>query len=269
MLSNISKVVKHYPLISFFMLTYLLTWASLPLVGSLIGQLVYGPTLAAIIVLAFSEGKAGLKALFRQATRWRVGWRWYLIAPAIVIAFNFGAVGLNLLLGAELSPSPELFSASYYLTGVIFVLLLGGLWEEPGWTGYALPRLYDGRSLLLASLMLAVFRTLWHLPLMLGGEIPWSDIVLNFAAQIFISWLYYRTHRSLLLVMLFHFASNYFGGGIASNLFEGAANTQFAWLQTSLACLIALGLIIFDRQFWFDKSSSDRYEVGMEPATAV
>lgn len=51
------------------------------------------PMVAAIIVLAFSEGKAGLKELLSQATHWRVGWVWYLIAPGIVVAFNFGAVG--------------------------------------------------------------------------------------------------------------------------------------------------------------------------------
>jgi membrane protease YdiL (CAAX protease family) len=265
MMSTISKVVKRYPLVTFLVLTYGLTWASLPLIG----QLVYGPTLAAIIVLAFSEGKAGLKALFRQATHWRVGWIWYLIAPGIIVAFNFGGVGLNLLLGAQISPSHELFSVAYFLEGVIFVLLLGGLWEEPGWTGYALPRLRVGRSLLLASLILAVFRTMWHLPLFLGGDIPWSDIVLNFAAQIFISWLYYRTNRSLLIVMLFHFSSNYFGGGIASQLFEGGANIQFAWLQTGLACLIALGLIIFDRQLWFAPASPAQPEVVSEPAVGV
>ena len=130
MMSTISNVVKRYPLVTFFVLTYALTWAFLPLLG----QLPYAPLLAAIIVLAFSEGKAGLQELLNQATRWRVGWLWYLIAPGIVIAFNFGAVGLNLLLGAQISPSYEPFPVSYLVVGV-FIVLLMGMWEEPGWTG--------------------------------------------------------------------------------------------------------------------------------------
>lgn len=124
-----------------------------------------------------------------------------------------------------------------------------------------MPRLRAGRSLLLASLILAVFRTVWHLPLFLSGFIPWSDIVLNIAAQIIISWLYYRTHRSLLIVMLLHFSSNYVHE-IVSPLFEGGASIQLSWLIAGLACLIALGLIIFDRQLWFAPTSPDQPDVG-------
>jgi membrane protease YdiL (CAAX protease family) len=263
-MNSIIAFVKRHPLITFFILTYSLTWAFVPLVGMNIPQM---PLVAAVIVLAFSEGKAGLKALLRQATHWRVGWIWYLIAPGIVVAYSFGAVGLNLLLGAQISPSYEPFPVAYLLEGV-FIVMLFGMWEEPGWTGYALPRLRAGRSLLLASLILAVFRTLWHLPLFLSGGIPLSDIVLIIAAQIFISWLYYRTHRSLLIVMLLHFSSNYVYQ-IVLPLFEGGDFIQFAWLEAGLASLFAIGLIIFDRQLWFAPTSPEQPEVMAEPVAGV
>ncbi len=262
-MSYLLALIKRHPLISFFVLTYSLTWASAPLIG----QIPYWPFLAAIIVLAFSTGKAGLKELLGRATHWRVGWYWYLIAPGIVAIFNFGAVGLNLLLGAQISPNYEPFPVSYLLEGVFIVLLLG-MWEEPGWTGFALPRLRAGRSLLLASLILAAFRTLWHLPLFLSGDIPWSDIVLNFAAQIFIAWLYYRTNRSLLIVMLIHYSSNYMAEVVFS-LFEGTDNIQFAWLKAGLACLIALGLILFDRQLWFAATTQQEPATELEPAVGI
>jgi hypothetical protein len=246
-MSTISNVVKRYPLVTFFILAYALSWWFIPLAGD---PLAYGPMLAAIIVLALTTGKAGLKELLSQATHWRVGWKWYLIAPGIVIVFTTGAMGLNLLLGAQVSPNYEPFSVVDLLVWALFCFLLLGMWEEPGWTGYALPRLHGGRSLLLASLILGVFRNIWHSPLFLGGDIPWSDIVLNFAAQIFISWLYYRTNRSLLIAMLLHFSSNYVAE-IVFSLFEGGDAIQFAWLKTGLACLIALGLIAFDRKLWF------------------
>jgi len=265
MLSTISNVVKRYPLVTFFMLAYALSWWLAPLAGDL---LPYGPMLAAIIVLAFSEGKVGLKELFSQATHWRVGWRWYLIAPGIIIAFTVGAIGLNLLLGAQISPNYEPAAVGDLLVWVILFLLLGGLWEEPGWIGYALPRLSAGRSLLLASLILAVFRIMWHLPLFLNGDVPWSDIVLNIAAQIFFSWLYYRTNRSLLIVMFFHFSSNYVAE-IVFSLFEGGDFIQFNWLKTGLACLIALGLIIYDRQLWFARPAEMQPEVELQPAVGV
>jgi membrane protease YdiL (CAAX protease family) len=265
MTSTISNVVKRYPLITFLGLTYALSWGFVPLIGGVIPQM---PLVAAVIVLAFSEGKAGLKALFRQITRWRVGWIWYLIAPGLVFAFSAGAVGLNLLLGAQIAPGYEPVSGAILLEAAI-VALLFGMWEEPGWTGYALPRLRAGRSLLLATLILAVFRTLWHLPLFLSGGIPLSDIMLNVAAQIFISWLYYRTNRSLLIVMLLHYSSNFvFESGVFS-LFEGGAYIQYEWLRAGLACLIAISLIIFDRQLWFARPSQEQVEIVVEPVAGV
>ncbi len=257
--------IKRHPLIAFFILAYALSWLLVPFGGDM---LPYGPMLAAITMLVLSEGKAGLKMFFSQVKHWRVGWIWYLIAPGIVVAFTAGAVALNLLLGAQISPDYEPYSVGYLLLGVIIVLLIGGLWEEPGWTGYALPRLYAGRSLLQASLILAIFRTVWHLPLFLEGNIPWSDIVLNFAAQIFISWLYYRTNRSVLIVMLLHFSSNYVSE-IVFSLFEAGDNIQFVWLKTGLACLIALSLIFFDRQLWFAPTSPAKPEVVSEPVASI
>jgi uncharacterized protein len=264
-MNSIITFIKHHPLITFFILAYALSWLLVPLGGEL---LPYGPMLAAIAVLAFSGGKAGLKTFFSQVKHWRVGWIWYLIAPGIVVAYTAGAVGLNLLLGAQISPSYEPHSMGYLLLGAIIILLMGGLWEEPGWTGYALPRLYAGRSLLQASLILAIFRNVWHLPLFLDGSIAWSDIILIFAAQIFISWLYYRTNRSLLIVMLIHFSSNY-TSEIVFSLFESGDNIQFTWLKTGLACLIAIGLIFFDRQLWFAPTSPAQPKVISEPVAAI
>ena len=107
-----------------------------------------------------------------------------------------------------------------------------------------------------------------HLPLFLGGDIPWSDIVLNFAAQIFVSWVYYRTNRGLLFAMLLHFTSNYIGE-ITFSLFQGGDRLQYAWLKTGLACLIAIGLIVYDRQLWFARPSPAQPEVVRELVTGV
>src|ERR687889_2893338 len=108
MMSRISSVAKRPPLVTFFVLAYALTWwASIvyafypnPFPG-----FPYGPFLAAIITLALTSGKGGIKALLRRLVMWRVGLRWYAIALFLPVGLALAAVYLNVLLGA---PAPSL-----------------------------------------------------------------------------------------------------------------------------------------------------------------
>ncbi|HEU6445817.1 MAG TPA: CPBP family intramembrane glutamic endopeptidase [Gaiellaceae bacterium] len=86
--------------------------------------------------------------------------------------------------------------------------------EELGWRGFALPHLQAGRSALAASVVLGVAWGVWHLPLYLVGAdlrpiglfAPW--VVLTVASSIVLTWMYNGTGGSLLIVVLFHAASN-------------------------------------------------------------
>ena len=40
--------------------------------------------LTAFLVLALVSGRRGVRELWQQMTRWRVGWRWYVVAPGIM-----------------------------------------------------------------------------------------------------------------------------------------------------------------------------------------
>lgn len=65
-----------HPLISFFVLAYGLTWPVIPLVSvsPLLGlPALFGPAFAAIIVVAVTQGKTGLKDLLSQLVHWRGG----------------------------------------------------------------------------------------------------------------------------------------------------------------------------------------------------
>ena len=81
---------------------------------------------------------------------------------------------------------------SFLLTAVIF----GGQ-EEPGWRGFALPRLQSQRSPMVATLILGLGWGIWHIPLYgpTGFVVP---LVLAF----FYTWLYNKTNSILLCILL-------------------------------------------------------------------
>ena len=206
-MNTLSVFLKRYALVLFFPLTYLLSWISILAPQADGGILPHGPTFAALILIALIEGRAGLSVWWKRITNWRVSWVWYVMAPAILIAIHLGGASMNLLLGATLQP----FHWSPVWASVMLLAFLGGQWEEPGWTGYALPKLqesFPGRPLL-ASAILSILRAIWHLPLVFSGAIPWYDVLFfSFSMQFTISWLYNRTQGSALIAFLFHFTSN-------------------------------------------------------------
>ena len=116
--------------------------------------------------------------LFRRMVRWRVGLGWYVVALGLPLASTLAATSLNVLLGAEGPTSAELpggpASSRPSRSSFSFPVRVGA-WEEPGWRGYAPPRLQTRRSALVASLILGALVAAWHLPLMVEGQVHFSD----------------------------------------------------------------------------------------------
>jgi len=215
------KIISNYPLISFFVMAILLSWiAVMPLILNptlppepfmILGALA-GPTLSAVIVIGITEGKAGLGAFFRRYFQWRAGIVWWLIVLfGILIALNIVAA---LILGpsilAEFFKNLGLILPTYLITLIVGVIL-GPLWEEPGWRGFALPQLQKQYGPVIGSIILGVIWTLWHAPGYLGGwmasTIP-ALLVYSVGFSILATWIYNNSNASILLMILFHSASN-------------------------------------------------------------
>ena len=86
--------VKEHPLITYFVLTYVISWIIVaPLIASAQGFIDvpvpfplhylndYGPLLAALITAGIANGTEGLRELFQRMTKWRVGLGWYWSPP--------------------------------------------------------------------------------------------------------------------------------------------------------------------------------------------
>jgi membrane protease YdiL (CAAX protease family) len=241
--------VRRHALTTFFLLAYALSWWAWPLyaLGLFPNPVAsFGPFLAAIVVLALTEGKAGLVGLFRRMVRWRVAPGWYAVALLLPVVLTAVATVLNVMLGAQ-APSPAQLGAWPGIFSTFAIVLLvpgvGGAWEEPGWRGYAVPRLQYRRSALVASLILGVLIAVWHLPLMVVGQVSYSDIVLILAAVIVFNWVFNNARGSVLIIMLMHAANNAVSGSFFSPMFSGADSTRESWLLALVWIVVAVLVI--------------------------
>jgi membrane protease YdiL (CAAX protease family) len=251
MMSRLSSVVKRHPIITFFVLAYALSWWGLPLYAlDLLPVPIasFGPFLAALVVLAVTRGMTGVGGLLRRMVRWRVGLRWYAVALLLPVVLSLAATLLNVfMLGARAPSSAELGGWSTLFTLFAIMLLVpgfGGAWEEPGWRGYALPRLQSDRSALVASLIVGVLWAFWHLPLMMVGQAAWSDLVQIVAVSIVFAWVFNNANGSVLIVMLMHAMNNTISGHFFSRMFSGAEFVSHSWLLAAVWCVAAIVVVV-------------------------
>jgi membrane protease YdiL (CAAX protease family) len=246
---GVRSLIRAHPLTSFFLLTLVLSWSPWPLYVTghspfLIAS--FGPFLAALLVLGLTEGRSGIRTLGRSMLHWRVPIRWWLAFVAVPVVITLTALAVNLLLGAQ-PPSATQLSAwtGVPLTFVAVLLIppLGGAWEEPGWRGYALPRLMDRYGWKAASLILGAVSAAWHLPLILSNQISWWDLLLVVAYNIVITRLFLASGQSVLLVMVLHATNNAVSGGFVSQLFTGADASNQAAI-TALVWAAAAGVLL-------------------------
>jgi len=251
-------VIKKHPLVAFFVLVYALSWWPWPLYAAGVpGEpfLAFGPLVAAVIVVALTDGRHGLRALAARMFRWRVGWHWYAVALALPLSVDALASVINVALGAP-APAFEL-GAPWYTVIVVFAIRLvnpmdGPVGEEPGWRGFALPHLQVTQSPLIATGILALLVTGWHLPLVLGsGSNPLPPFALlgTFAGTFWYTWVFNHTNGSVLITLIMHAADGTFFGLLTAGL--GDADLERALLlKVVLVCLVTIGICILDRQMW-------------------
>jgi uncharacterized protein len=84
----------------------------------------------------------------------------------------------------------------------------------------------------------------WHLPLMVVGEVYWSDIVLVIAVAIVFTWVFNNASGSVLIVMLMHAMNNTISGSFFSPMFSGADSVRQSWLLAALWCALAIVVVV-------------------------
>lgn len=227
-----SGFIRRHPLVSYFVLAYGIMWlvispmvvdalkiAKIPDVVSLLSYILsslLGPSVAAFWVTGVLEGKAGMRLLLRRTFQVRAGWQWYLVILFVPLMIWIGAYSFLYngapLIGLISNPSLLL---SIFLPNVLIGLLIPSIGEEPGWRGFALPRLQKLYGPILGTLILGTLHGIWHLPALLTPMFDPFTIngFINFVltaivASFLYTWVYNNTGGNVWIAIVLHSSGN-------------------------------------------------------------
>lgn len=268
--------IKRNPVLSYFALTFAISWGGVMVLGAPYGMpapssqaaklwpMVFmpyfiGPCLAGLLLTGLVHGMAGLREVASRLRKWRVGARWYMVAlltaPLLVI--------MALLTLMQISPGflPGIITSNnrvgLLIAGLVVGLVFGGLMEELGWTGFAVPALRRRQSVLASGLIVGFLWGTWHiLPTFWasGNSSGALDPLLFLPPCIFyvgvlpvyrvlMVWVHDRT-RSLLVTMLMHASLT------ASSLFilapsaTGVALMGYYAVLTAALCFVFAAVVV-------------------------
>ena len=211
-------------LILFLLITFGLAWGILGLFiflpdlmtgifGKLTGQhplfflCVYAPAIAALAIVAYQGGRAGLKRFFSRVLLWRCSPVWYAFLILGIPAVFYAGSALKGTLFTE--PFPLLSFPSLFFA--LALAAIKGPVEEFGWRGVMLPLLQRKLAPIWAGLILGVIWGFWHLPaFLLSGtqQSEWSFapfFVGCIALSVVVTALFNASQGSILLSAFFHF----------------------------------------------------------------
>ena len=239
----------------FIIITYLISWTIwIPLIFMGDGWVksigIFGPTVSALILTAAADGKSGLKSLLKKVLIWKVNIGWYAFSFASTLIVSGLALVIYKVFGGEVVNTND--PGKWYLIPVIFlyVLFFSVLGEEFGWRGFLLPRLQEKYNALTSSLIIGLVWGFWHLPLFfIAGDfhanIPfWLFLIQDIALAIIMTWIYNNTKKSLLLVHLFHAASNATVGLMPILPYAPEWNLTPLYITVALLILVSASIVI-------------------------
>ena len=234
---TVRDTLKQHPLLAYYSLAFAISWGSmlaaiggpahmpatpdefqrlLPLAAF---ALMPGPVIASLIMTGVTHGRAGFRDVVARLLRWRVGFRWYVVA--LLVAPVSTAASLVVLSAYSPVFVPPLLTVGASLRVLLITIaagLAGGFLEEIGWTGFAIPALLRRHDAFVTGLITGVLWGTWHFEVSwwgspaLASDVPLrifvplyllTGVVQLTAYRILMVWVYEHT-RSLLLATLMH-----------------------------------------------------------------
>jgi uncharacterized protein len=217
------------------------------------------------MLMIYGSGNSALKSDFKKRvinfrTVKAKHWLFILFIMPIVM---LTATAVSLLFGqsaSQFSIAKNLAVANGQTIVSIIILLLAPTFEELGWRGYGMDSLRSGKNLLQASLVFALLWNLWHLPLFfIKGYYHYEILQMNIwyainfivglvPVAIIQNWLFYKTGRSIIAIILFHFMLNF-----SATFFQTEQLTKC--IVTVLMAFITAVIMLFNKQFFFKRNN--------------
>jgi uncharacterized protein len=271
--TTIRAFVKSHPVLSYFALAFTITWGGMliavgpggfPGTGSqfdtlmplVVLAMLAGPSVAGLLLTGLVSGRAGFRELLSRLLRWRVGAGWYAAAllPAPILA---AAVLFALSLTSPIFTADN--EAAVVLAGIVAGLTT--VFEELGWTGFAVPRLRLRYGVLTTGLIVGFLWGAWHLlqGLWVGGTysgaLPldlfltlsfFSGVAQLTAYRVLMVWVYDRT-ESLLVATLMHASLTASTIFIFTPLATGVSFLTYSWVLAAAFWLVVAAVAVVSR----------------------
>lgn len=185
----------------------------------------FGPTIGGFVVTALTEGRTGVKDLWKQFWNRKLNIKWLLLLLVFYpILYLFTRYCSQLFFGLHQAPMPLFKTPWLIIPPFIASILNGGLSEEFGWRGYALRHFQSKWNALTSALILGFIEGCWHIPLIfMPGDVrsgmPILILIIPYlAVGVYRAWIYNNTNGSVLAAVLFHAAGNVTGHVISFNV---------------------------------------------------
>lgn len=270
--------LERHPLTAFFVLAYASSWLlwlapALGLRGvggALLLYLgVFGPAFAAASVTRLTGGsvRAWLRGLRGVASV-----RWYAAALLLPLPLVAAASGIYALTGRSLDAGLLGERLAAYVP-ILLIWTLAAMGEEPGWRGFALPRLQRLLPPVYATALLGGLWALWHLPLLAAADEPSHGLAagplvavsLGTVAAIvgysfFYTYFWNRT-RSTWLAILLHGSFTAANGAFVLVALDDQVGGTYAALQFGTTATLLVAAFVLVRR--------THGRLGLEPADVV
>ena len=227
---------RRNPVMAYFIITFLISWFGIILASFSMGMpttekqfgedgplalmpLLIGPAVVGLFMTGIVYGKTGFINLKKRFLNWKIGIYPYIISFLALPIMLFVILFVLSRFSADFIPKiiNEEYKMSFVITGLIMGFAGGGILEETGWTGFALPALRKQFGVFNSGLILGLVWAVWHfLPVYWGsgdayGHINWSlflpglfcHYTVLVSYRILMVWMHEKT-GSMIPVVIMH-----------------------------------------------------------------